>query len=173
MRDARLHTGKSGNAITPGGGNQMYDDWAANLAVVGATIAAVAFGVLLHYEGLVVVARRLPRIRGPQRIKVLYAILSVIALHVAEIWLFGIAVWLLLKWPACGHVIIDAVIAPVSLLDAVYLSAITFTTVGFGDIVPVGPIRFLSGMEALTGFVLIGWSVSFTYLEMARFWRNP
>jgi hypothetical protein len=43
--------------------------------------------------------------------------------------------------------------------------------VGFGDLVPSGPIRFLSGMEALTGFVLIAWSASFTYLEMERFWR--
>ena len=51
-------------------------------------------------------------------------------------------------------------------------SAITYTTVGFGDVVPVGPIRFLSGMEALTGFVMIGWTASFTYLEMERFWRG-
>jgi hypothetical protein len=29
-----------------------------------------------------------------------------------------------------------------------------------------GNVRFL------TGFVLIGWSVSFTYLEMDRFWRG-
>src|SRR3546814_19788507 len=57
------------------------------------------------------------------------------------------------------------------LLDAVYLSAVTFTTVGFGDLAPVGPIRFLCGMEALSGFVLITWSASFTYLELNRFWR--
>jgi hypothetical protein len=59
------------------------------------------------------------------------------------------------------------------VFDVIYFSAITFTTVGFGDLSPVGPIRFLSGTEALTGFVLITWSASFTYLEMERFWRNP
>lgn len=58
------------------------------------------------------------------------------------------------------------------LLDAVYLSAATFTTVGFGDLAPVGPIRFLSGTTALTGFVLIAWSASFTCLEMERFWQR-
>ncbi|MBM3373365.1 MAG: two pore domain potassium channel family protein, partial [Betaproteobacteria bacterium] len=44
--------------------------------------------------------------------------------------------------------------------------------VGFGDVVPVGTIRFVAGMEALTGFLMIGWSASFTYLEMERFWRD-
>ena len=44
--------------------------------------------------------------------------------------------------------------------------------VGFGDLAPVGAVRFLSGTEALTGFVLITWSASFTYLEMERYWRQ-
>lgn len=151
----------------------MYENWAANFTVAAATFAAVSLTVVLHYEWLVGISRRLPRMRGQSRVKVLYAILSLIFMHVVEIWIYGVTAWLLLRWPECGHVIIDGATLPVGLLDAVYLSAITFTTVGFGDIVPVGPIRFLSGMEALTGFVLIGWSVSFTYLEMERYWRNP
>jgi hypothetical protein len=43
---------------------------------------------------------------------------------------------------------------------------------GFGDLAPVGAIRFLSGTEALTGFTLITWSASFLYLEMEAFWRK-
>jgi Ion channel len=58
-----------------------------------------------------------------------------------------------------------------SLLDAVYMASVTYTTVGFGDLAPVGAVRFLAGTIALTGFVLIGWSASFTYLEMSRDWR--
>ena len=46
----------------------------------------------------------------------------------------------------------------------------SYTTVGFGDVTPVGPIRFMAATEALTGLVLITWSASFTYLEMERFW---
>jgi len=38
------------------------------------------------------------------------------------------------------------------LFDLIYFSAVTFTTALFGDLVPVGPIRFLAGTEALTGF---------------------
>jgi hypothetical protein len=36
----------------------------------------------------------------------------------------------------------------------------------------IGAIRFLAGTEALTGFVLVTWSASFTFVEMQRFWRN-
>ena len=41
---------------------------------------------------------------------------------------------------------------------------------GYGDIVATGPIRYLTGMEALTGFVLITWSASFLFLEMQKYW---
>jgi hypothetical protein len=152
----------------------MYANWSANLAVVAVTLLTVSAAVLTHYEGLLFVSGRLQLASGPRRAKVLYGILSMVALHVIEIWLFGLAIWLLLQWPEAGHIAMSGGTgAPPAFLDAIYLSAITFTTVGFGDLAPVGPIRFLSGTEALTGFVLIGWSASFTYLEMERFWRNP
>ncbi|HOV57757.1 MAG TPA: potassium channel family protein [Rhodanobacteraceae bacterium] len=147
----------------------MYGNWPANLAVVAATGLAVAVAVLLHYEGLVLISRRLVHLEGRRRRKVLFVIAGVLALHVVEIWSFGITCWLVLLWPACGHV---AGAPELHFLDAVYLSAMTYTTVGFGDLAPVGPIRFLTGTEALTGFVLITWSASFTYLEMERYWRG-
>jgi hypothetical protein len=144
----------------------MYDDWPVNAAVVGATVAAMALCVLLHYEGLLLTFRGLARL-GHGRTKVLYAICSVIGLHVLEIWIFGLAYWGLLRWPAFGS------LGPNfgHLFDAVYFSAVTFTTVGYGDLAPSGPIRFLAGTESITGFVLIAWSASFTYLEMERYWR--
>lgn len=149
-----------------------YDNWLINMGVIAATVFAVSMAVLVHYEGLLIISRRLQRAGGRQRIKVLYSIYSVLALHVIEIWLFGLVLWLLLLWPEAGHIAAGAAHGSLGLLDAIYLSAITFTTVGFGDLAPVGPIRFLSGTEALTGFVLITWSASFTFLEMERFWRN-
>lgn len=149
-----------------------YDDWLVNLTVIVATVFAVSIAVLVHYEGLLIISRRLQRAGGRQRVKVLYSIYSVLALHVIEIWLFGLILWLLLLWPETGHIAAGATHGSLGLLDAIYLSASTFTTVGFGDLAPVGPIRFLSGTEALTGFVLITWSASFTFLEMERFWRN-
>jgi uncharacterized protein YhhL (DUF1145 family) len=148
----------------------VYPHWDANLLVVAVTALAVAAAVLVHYEGLSLLSRALARRHESQRRrKVLYGIFGVMALHVLEIWLFGAAVWAVLHYPETGTV---SGVHSVGLLDAVYLSAMTFTTVGFGDLAPVGPVRFLSGTTALTGFVLIAWSASFTYLEMERFWRR-
>ena len=147
---------------------EPYSNPYANLTVVLATLLTVALCVLLHYEGLSRLSRSVSRSDSPRRRRVLYAIMGVLGLHVTEIWLFGGVLWLLLLWPDCGY-LHGLTHAP--LLDAVYLSAMTYTTVGFGDLAPVGPIRFLSGTEALTGFVLITWSASFTFLEMERFWR--
>lgn len=143
--------------------------WLAYPLVAAATIVAVALCVLGHYEGLSIVSRWLAKSRSPERRKVLLGISSVLALHVAEIWTFGVTVWLLMLWPACGDVSGDH---SLTLFDAIYFSAITFTTVGFGDLTPVGPVRVLIGTEALTGFVLITWSASFTFLEMQRFWKD-
>ena len=140
-----------------------------HIAVVLATILVLAICVIFQYEALTVVWRWLSRHQGHRRVKVLYGIVSVIALHFVQICLFGAALWLLLLWPATGGLLGEATN---SFLDCVYLSSITFSTVGFGDIAPVGPIRFLAGTEALSGFVLITWSASFTYLEMERFWRS-
>jgi hypothetical protein len=148
---------------------ELYQNWGANLTVVAATIAAVIAAVLVHYEGLVALSSRLARRQRQRRRKVVVGIAGILVLHVAEIWIFGVACWLLMLWPACGHI---AGYGPLSLFDAVYFSAVTFSTVGFGDLAPVGPLRFLIGTESLAGFVLITWSASFTYLEMEQFWRR-
>ena len=43
-----------------------------------------------------------------------------------------------------------------------------------GDLTPSGPMRLLAGVEALNGLLLIGWSASYIYISMERFWsRDP
>jgi hypothetical protein len=59
-----------------------------------------------------------------------------------------------------------------SLMDSVYFSFTTYSSLGFGDVEPIGDIRFLVGLEALTGLVLIAWTASFMYLEMSRYWKG-
>ena len=146
----------------------MYPNWFANLAVVAVTLVAVVLCILIHYEGLIGLSKVLDRKVRHQRIKVLYAILSLLLLHVVETWIFGVSLWILLQWPECGSISAQ----PLQLLDAVYFSTVAYSTVGYGDMVPVGPIRFLAGTESLVGLVLVTWSASFTYLDMSRFWRR-
>ena len=146
----------------------MYQNWLANLAVAAATLAAVVLCILTHYEGLVGLSEALGRKTRHRRVNVLYAILSLLFLHVVEIWIFGLALWGVLHWPECGALSSQSL----HLFDAIYFSAVTYSTVGYGDMAPIGPVRLLAGSEALVGFVLITWSASFTYLEMERFWRK-
>jgi len=147
-----------------------YRHWGINLGVVGVTMVAVAACVLLHYEGLTLISRSLPHMGGKKRRRVLAGIFGVLLVHVLEIWVFAGALFGLLSAdPRFGAL---HGIGPGTLFDHVYFSAVTYSTVGFGDVIPEGPIRFLVGTEALTGFVLITWSASFTYLEMERYWRR-
>lgn len=138
------------------------------LLVVMATLLTVALCVLLHYEVSMTLSRRMERSTRSQRQRFLTLIFGLLGSHVVEIWAFAAAMKLLLVMPGTGEVI--GITAP-GFLDFVYLSAINFTTLGYGDMVPSGPIRVVMGTEALTGFMLITWSASLTFLEMQKHWR--
>ena len=144
------------------------ETWTTRLEVVAVTILAVVSCVFLHYEALSFLTVRLRRVRTANRPRILILILAILCTHVLEIWVFGGAYFWLSNTGGHGALLASHGIA---LPDAVYFSAVCYTTLGLGDIIPVGAIRFLVGTESLTGFVLITWSASFTYFEMARFWK--
>jgi len=52
-----------------------------------------------------------------------------------------------------------------------YFSVTSYTTLGVGDIFPVGALRVIAGAESLLGLLMITWSASFTFIYMERFWR--
>ena len=137
--------------------------------VGGVTAIVVVIGVLIHYEGLRFLSDRLTFPRHRQRRRIVVIILSLLALHIIEIWVFGLAYYFLLQTDHFGEFV---GMATVPLFDAIYYSATVYTTIGFGDITPVGPIRTLTGTEGITGLTLITWSASFTYLEMTKTWNN-
>jgi hypothetical protein len=146
-----------------------YGTTQSRLVVVAVTLLAVVLTVVLHYEALGFLTTLLKRIHLRPRPRILILIFAVLSVHVVEIWLFGLGFYFLTS--GAGHGVLVATHA-ISFLDNVYFSAVCFTTLGLGDVVPVGGIRFLAGTESLTGFVLITWSASFAFLEMQRFWQK-
>jgi len=72
--------------------------------------------------------------------------------HVIEIWVFGVGYCYLTEFDQLGSLVGDFAH---TLGDCGCDSFVTYTTLGFGDLIPKGPIRFLTGMAALTGFLLI------------------
>jgi hypothetical protein len=54
-----------------------------------------------------------------------------------------------------------------TLEDSVYFSTVTFTTLGYGDIVLHDKWRVLSGVETANGIILLGWSTAFLFEIMS------
>jgi len=50
-----------------------------------------------------------------------------------------------------------------SFSESVYFSMVTFTTLGYGDISLSSNWRLLSGLEAINGIMLIGWSTAMLF----------
>jgi Ion channel len=141
------------------------DNWLVALSAV----LIVGLCVVAHYEALAGCNRYVPKLTRRRRRRVLIVICVVLVTHVAEIWVFGIGYFVLGRYAEFGGL---KGLANQALPEYVYFSAMTYTTVGFGDVVPTGSIRFLTGLEALTGLVMITWSASYTFIEMQRDWRE-
>lgn len=135
-----------------------------------ATLLTVVIVVLLHYESFIVLSRIVRRLVVSHRPRILLVVFGLLLVHIVEIWAFGITAWWLAEIKGIGVV---AGYETMSFFDYVFKSAVTYTTLGYGDMVPMGPIRFLYGTEALVGFALITWSASFTFLEMQKNWNEP
>lgn len=128
----------------------------------------LVFGtVYVHYESLSFVSRQVRRLPHT-RVRVFYVVLGTMAAHLAEIALYG-AGYHAGTWLGVGSIGGSQV---KSLISVFYFSAETFTSLGFGDNFPTGNLRLVAGIECLNGFILIGWSTSFTYLSMRNFWEE-
>ena len=129
----------------------------------------IASAVLIHYEMLRWISLLIPRLNIRPRLRVLLGVFGALTAHVTQIWMFGIAYYWLAAYGKLGDLIGNT---SGSLMDSVYFSFTTYTSLGFGDIEPIGDLRFLAGLEALTGLVLIAWTASFMYLEMSKYWKG-
>ena len=126
----------------------------------------MVFCVVIHYEALRIFSRVFLNYLHTVRSKIISVILGIIFLHLLEILIFAVAFMVMDAKPYMGYLKgIEG-----GYLAYVYFSLVTYTTVGYGDIVPVGHMRFLTAVEALGGIVLVAWSAAYTFLKMRRLW---
>ena len=135
---------------------------------IAACLMLLIASTLLHFEVLGLLNTHLPRLQVPDRFKVLVVITGAFLAHAVEMLLYGATLYALVTWLDAGSL---SGSAGASWPSCLYFSAETYTSLGFGDLTPVGPVRLLAGAEALNGLLLVAWSASFTYLSMERFWR--
>lgn len=128
----------------------------------------VAVTVVVHHESLNNLFRLGQRFSMRRNTALLLGVFGALIAHVIEIWLFALGYFFMVHSERFetleGN--FDG-----SLIDCAYFSFTSFTTLGYGDIEPLGHLRFTAGLEALTGLVLITWTASFMFLKMQRYWR--
>lgn len=129
----------------------------------------VTIAVLIHYEFLYRISFLVPRMKIKHRYRIVISVFTALIAHAVEIWVFALAYYFMNRAESWGglHGNFNG-----SLMDSGYFSFTVFTTLGFGDIEPIGHLRYLTGIESLTGLVLITWSASFLYYEMQRHWNS-
>lgn len=125
--------------------------------------------ILIHYEMLYRLSSILPHLTIRHRYRVVFGLFGAMIAHVIEVWLFAVGYYFLIQYEHYGDL---SGAFDYSLWDCGYFSFTTYTSLGFGDIVPSGHVRFLVGLESLTGLVLITWTASFMFFEMQKFWNK-
>jgi hypothetical protein len=139
----------------------------AMLLAMTASVALVVSTILVLYETLRLTSEHLSELPVPPRVRILAVVLMTFVGHTVAVWIYAGAYWLLVLRLGIG----TFAGAPVETFeDCLYFSVVAYTSLGFGDHFPSSHTRLLAGVEALNGLLLIGWSASFTYLAMERYW---
>jgi hypothetical protein len=139
------------------------------LAFLSVNVLLVALVVIIHYELLYRFTVVAPRLRIPHRFRIVVGLLAALFAHVIEVFVFALAYFLIDRSAHWGHLQgnFDG-----DLGDSVYFSFTAYSTLGLGDIEPIGEVRYIVGLESLTGLILLTWTASFLYLEMTRYWDS-
>lgn len=116
--------------------------------VIHASVLAFLFR---RYSG-----QRLPDRIGPVRATALLVGLAfwTVSAHLVEMALWAAAYVWLGAMPDAG--------------GAAYFSMVTYTTLGYGDVLLPRPWQVLAGVEGLTGILMAGWSTGFLFAVVNR-----
>lgn len=146
------------------------------LLMCALSAAMIATTTLLTYEVMRVVWVLLPGLSIRPRLRVLAMMLPIFLCHIANIWLYAL-IYLFVEthtdFGTLGGIAAPAAFTVESFIERLYFSASTYASLGLGDIVPTHNLRMLATAEVLNGLLMIGWTISFTYLVMEKFWSLP
>jgi hypothetical protein len=125
--------------------------------------ALMSVCVLLHAAGVSTVVRSLrTQLPAGQQLWPWTWLFIRVAGWIVLLHLLEIAAWAVLyAWRG----------AMPDLQTAVYFSAVTYTTTGYGDVVLPPEWRLVGAVEALTGILMCGWSTGFFFAVVGRMLR--
>jgi hypothetical protein len=114
---------------------------------------------LMHFLGLVPIVRRIRATNKRPLARDMAVLVAVVVAHCAEAGVYAGGF-------ALGHGLELGAFAQVEAMgwmDYFYFSLVNYNTLGLGDIHPTGHLRFIAGVEALNGFLLISCSASILF----------
>ena len=141
------------------------------ISVFFISLFVIGLLILLHYEVLTRLATGLPEINASPRLQALIGLVCSLLAHVAEVLIVALAYHIMIKFEKFGAIMLFGShdFSP-TFMDCVYFSFATYTSLGYGDLVPSGPLQLLASLEALTGLALIAWTASFMFFQMQKNW---
>jgi hypothetical protein len=114
--------------------------------------------VVTHAVGVTMAARRLATVQA-ERLQEWVWVFVKVAWLILLLHLIEIALWAFLYlWRQ----------AMPDVQSALYFSAVTYTTTGYGDLVLPLDWRLVGAIEALTGILMCGWSTGFFFAVVDR-----
>jgi len=135
-------------------------------ALCGLCLALLMLTAGCHHEALRVLGffvRRDTAIgRGPATV----VLFGIFVAHALEVLAYAGAYYLMARHGGVGT--LGGSAAP-SLDASIYFSLETFSSLGYGDIVPTGALRLVAGLEAVNGLLLIGWSACYVHAVLDPF----
>ncbi len=111
--------------------------------------------VLIHTFGLIVITYVMSRVidrfrlhgRRSRVLAMITVVLGVLVVMTVEVWFWAIAYMVTGSFD--------------DFHTALYFSTVTFSTLGYGDVVPHHEWLLFAGLEGINGFLLIGWSTAY------------
>lgn len=122
---------------------------------------------ILHYQAMMLTRGALSGSGLHRHAGALLGMIAVLLAQLLSVLIYAVA-YLALEQIGMGS--LDGELEG-GFIDYFYFSLMSYTTLGVGDVYPVGGFRVISGIEALNGFALIGWTASFAYTLMKNGWK--
>lgn len=133
-----------------------------------ASIMAIFIATGLFYECLCFISHAVSRISAGPRTLMFAMVTGIFIAHSIAIFVYATIYWTLVHF-------LDFADLSGNVQDHfptyLYFSVTSYSSLGIGDVFPVESMRFLTGVEALNGLVLITWSAAFTYFAIQKMWE--
>ena len=131
-------------------------------------IAAILMTAGFFYECLCLTACFVSKAIKKPRALMFTMVAGIFIGHLVSIFIYAFIYWVLIHY--LGFANLSGNI-PDHFPTYVYFSATTYSSLGIGDVFPIDALRFLTGIEAINGLILITWSAAYTYFSIQKMWN--